>query len=97
MSVIVIVQGKHRAGGADALAQYQQTARAVVAKHGGEVIARGSGLGKLAGERQWPVGLVVRFPDKAAVDRWYDDPDYQRALPLRGRGYEELEINVFQE
>jgi len=97
MSVIVIVQGNPRASKADVLPQYQQTARAVIAKHGGEVLTRGSGLGKLAGTRQWQVGLLVRFPDKAAVDAWYNDPDYQRVLPLRDQAYEELEINVYQE
>lgn len=49
MSVIVLVQGTPRADRKEALAQYQQAARATIAKHRGEIIARGSGLGALHG------------------------------------------------
>ncbi len=97
MSVIVVVQGNPRADRSDTLQKYQQTARAVIGKHGGEAVARGSGLGSLSGSRQWQVGIVLRFPDKAAVDAWYNDPDYQQVLPLRDQAYADLEINVYQE
>lgn len=97
MSVIVMVQGTPRPERKDALAQYQQAARAVIAKHGGEVIARGSGLGSLHGSGRYQVGIVVRFPDQAAVEGWYSDPDYRKVLPLRGEAYADLEINMFQE
>jgi len=49
MSVIVMVQGNPRPEGKDQLAQYQQTAREVITKHGGQVIARGGGVGSLHG------------------------------------------------
>jgi len=97
MSVLVVVQGNPRPDRADTLQQYQQTARAVIAKHGGAVVTRGSGLGSLSGSRQWQVGIILRFPDKAAVDAWYSDPDYRRVLPLRDQAYAELEITLFQE
>jgi uncharacterized protein (DUF1330 family) len=97
MSAIVIIQGTLHADKQETLQQYQQTARQVVGKHGGEVIIRGSSGNKLSGARQWQVGLVVRFPDKAAVEAWYNDPDYQKVLPLRDQAYAELEINVYQE
>lgn len=97
MSVIVVVQGTPRPECKDALAEYQQTARATIAKHSGEVIARGGGLGSLHGSGQYKVAIVLRFPDKAAADAWYNDPDYRRVLPLRDQAYAQLEINVFQE
>ena len=96
MSVIVMVQGNPRPEGKDQLAQYQQTAREVIIRHGGQVIARGGGVGSLHGAK-WQVGIVIRFPDKSAVDAWYNDPDYRKVLPLRDQGMAELEINVFQE
>ena len=40
---------------------------------------------------------MVRFPDKAAVDAWYADPDYQAVLPLRHEAYADLEITLYQE
>jgi uncharacterized protein (DUF1330 family) len=97
MSVIVLVQGTPRPDRKDALAQYQQAARAVIAKHGGEVVARGSGLGGLHGSGNYQVGIVLRFADKAAAEGWYNDPDYRKVLPLRDEAYAALEINMFQE
>jgi uncharacterized protein (DUF1330 family) len=96
MSVIVMVQGNPRPEGKDQLTQYQQAAVQVITKHGGQVIARGGGVESLHGSK-WQVGVVLRFPDKAAVDAWYNDPDYRKVLPLRDQGMAELEINVFQE
>jgi uncharacterized protein (DUF1330 family) len=97
MSVIVLVQGTPRSDRKDVLAQYQQAARAVIAKHGGEVIARGSGLGSLHGAAKYEIGIVLRFADKASADGWYNDPDYRKVLPLRDQAYAALEINMFQE
>ena len=64
MSIIVLVQGTPHADRKEALAQYQQAARATIAKHGGEVVARGSGLGALHGPGTYQAGLVLRFADK---------------------------------
>jgi uncharacterized protein (DUF1330 family) len=97
MSVLVVVQGNPRPDRTDTLQQYQQTARAVIAKHGGQVITRGSGLGTLHGSRKWQVGITLRFPDEAAVKAWYNDPDYQKVLPLRDQAYADLEITMYQE
>lgn len=97
MSVIVMVQGNPHPDKADTLKKYQETARTVVAKYGGEPVARGSGVGKLHGSKDYQVGIVIRFPDKAAVDGWYSDPDYQAVLPLRHEAYADLEITMYQE
>ncbi len=97
MSVMVLVQGNPDPNKADTLKQYQQTARPVIAKYGGEVLVRGSGLGKLHGSKDYQVGIVIRFPDKAAVDGWYNDPEYQAVLSLRNDAYIDLEITMFQE
>ena len=40
---------------------------------------------------------MIRFPYKAAVDGWYNDPEYQAVLPLRNDAYIDLEITMFQE
>jgi uncharacterized protein (DUF1330 family) len=99
MSVLVLVQGNPIPEKADILQQYQQVARTVIGKHGGQPVARGTGLTTLYGSRQWKVGIVIRFPDIAAVNAWYNDPDYQRVLPLWNEAYGDgnLEITVFQE
>ena len=97
MSVLVLVQGNPIPEKAETLQQYQQVARAVIGKHGGQPVARGTGLTSLHGGQQRKVGIVVPFPDLAAVQAWYNDPEYQRVLPLRDQSFAELEINVFQE
>jgi len=97
MSVIVLVQGSPHPERKEVLVQYQQAARAVIAKHGGEVLARGSGVGSLHGSGKYQIGIVIRFAGKAAADGWYNDPDYQKVLPLRDQAYTALEINMFQE
>ncbi len=97
MSVLVLVQGNPLPEKADTLQQYQQVARTIIAKHGGQVVARGAGVASLHGGQPRKVGIVVRFPDLAAAQAWYNDPEYQQVLPLRDQSYAELEINVFQE
>jgi uncharacterized protein (DUF1330 family) len=97
MSVIVLVQGTPNHERKEALAEYQQTARTVIAKHGGQVVTRGSGLGSLHGSGNFQVGIVIRFADRAAAEGWYSDPEYQKVLPLRDQAYTVLEINMFQE
>lgn len=41
--------------------------------------------------------IAQRRAASAAVDAWYQDPEYQKVLPLRDQAYAELEINVYQE
>jgi len=97
MSVLVLVQGNPKPDKADILQQYQQVARTIIGKHGGQPVARGSGLDSLHGSRKWQVGIVIRFPDEVAARGWYNDPEYQKVLPLRDQAYAELEITMFQE
>ncbi len=97
MSVIAIVQGNPNPSETAKLQEYQKGARPIIAKHGGQIVARGSGLGSLAGSGKWQTGIVIRFRDEAAAQAWINDPDYQRVLPLRSAGYSDLEIHLFQE
>jgi uncharacterized protein (DUF1330 family) len=97
MSVIAIVQGNPNPSETAKLQEYQKVARPIIAKLGGEIVARGSGLRSLAGSGKWQTGIVIRFPDEAAAQAWINDPDYQRVLPLRSSGYSDLEIHLFQE
>jgi uncharacterized protein (DUF1330 family) len=97
VSVLVIVQGTPHSDKLDTLKQYQRAAGPVIQKHGGQVVARGNGAESIAGHHQWSLGIVLRFPDIAAVHAWHSDPDYEKVIPLRNEAYAQLEINVFQE
>ncbi|WUH89724.1 DUF1330 domain-containing protein [Streptomyces sp. NBC_00433] len=60
---------------------YLEQVEATVHPHGGKWLANGE---VSVVEGAWP-GLVVlmEFPDRAAVDAWYNSPEYQAILPLR--------------
>jgi uncharacterized protein (DUF1330 family) len=97
VSVLVIVQATPNPDRLETLKQYQSAALPVVQKHGGEVIGRGSGVESLAGHHNWAIGVILRFPNLEAVHAWYNDPDYQKVIPLRTQALADLEINIFQE
>ena len=97
MAVMVMVQANPRADAGESLQQYQPVARDTITRHGGEVTFRGGGAGALSGGRDFKVGLLIRFPDKESAQAWYNDPDYQKVLPLRDKAFSEIEIRMFQE
>ncbi|MEO7056371.1 MAG: DUF1330 domain-containing protein [Caldimonas sp.] len=64
-------------------AAYCAAVPATVAPWGAEVIFRGRRARLLGGEHRRSETVVLRFPDRAAVDGWFDSPAYQALLPLR--------------
>jgi len=55
----------------------------VFGRHEGEVIAVDDDVAVLEGD--WPFSrtVVIRFPDRAALDRWYRSAEYQRLAAHR--------------
>jgi uncharacterized protein (DUF1330 family) len=97
MSVLVVVQGILHPERSETLKQYQSVALPIIEKHGGQIVARGTGVESFIGQHQWTVGAVIRFPDVQSARAWHSDPSYQNVIPLRQQAYVQLEINVFQE
>lgn len=64
-------------------AQYRAQVPATLAPWGAELVFRGTGAGVLSGEHRHSAVVVIRFPDQAAVNHWYDSPAYQALIPLR--------------
>lgn len=62
---------------------YKTGAAALVDRHGGEYIVRGGEFDVLEGD--WtPTRLVIlRFPDRTALNAFYSDPDYAPLKKLR--------------
>ena len=58
---------------------------ALVSKHGGVYLARGGHSEAIEGS--WHPGRIVlfRFPDRAAVRAFFNDPEYQPLRALRQR------------
>jgi uncharacterized protein (DUF1330 family) len=64
---------------------YRNRVPALIAKHGGEYLVRGGDFEVIEGD--WtPHRLVMfRFPNRAAIRAFFDDPDYAELLALRKR------------
>ena len=53
-----------------------------IQSHGGEILVAGPGSTAVEGN-PGEVTVVLRFPSMAAVQGWYDSPEYQRIIHLR--------------
>ena len=82
MAVIMI--STQRVKDWDLLAEYRKGAGPIVRRHGGELLGRSNAPDTLHGEAVDSV-VVFRFPDRAAVDAWIADPDYQPLKQIRDR------------
>lgn len=63
--------------------RYLDRVDGVSARFEGEYLAVDAGPKRLEGERAHGRLVIIRFPDEAALRRWYDSPEYQAILPLR--------------
>lgn len=62
---------------------YRALAGASIAQYGGRFVVRGGPAEQLEGEGRPNRLVVIEFADKAAARRWYDSPEYQKAIPIR--------------
>jgi uncharacterized protein (DUF1330 family) len=63
--------------------EYKLKARPLAESFGGEYLARGGAM-TLKENALWSPTrvVVVRFPDAASANRFYDSPEYQAILPI---------------
>lgn len=81
MSAFVIVDTKIK--NVEAYSEYIEKAPPIAARHGGKYLARG---GKhTVKEGDWnPTRLVlIEFPDREAIEAFYEDPDYKAIIHIR--------------
>lgn len=64
-------------------ARYLEKVDEVASRFEGEYLAVDPDAETLEGEREHGRLVIIRFPDQAALRRWYDSPEYQAILPLR--------------
>ena len=64
-------------------AEYQQKVPATFSDWGCELVMRGKKQAQLGGDCPHPAVVVLRFPDSAAVQGWFNSPAYQALIPLR--------------
>lgn len=63
--------------------KYTDRTPATVAKYGGRFVTRGGAVTALEGEGFDGRMVILEFPDRAAAEAWYADPDYSRAREFR--------------
>ena len=68
---------------ADKWAEYRNQVPATLEPWGAEPVFRGMKVAVLAGEHSHSDIVVIRFPDKEAVDKWHSSAAYQSLIPLR--------------
>ena len=66
--------------------EYGAKARPLFADFGAEPVLVGRVAGHLHGASDHHMEVVARFPDRAALDNWYNSPAYQELIPLRDKG-----------
>jgi uncharacterized protein (DUF1330 family) len=67
---------------AEAYAEYTAQTPGLVARHGGRFIIRGGATKALEGE--WAGRLaVMEFADQAALESFWNDPDYRNIVGIR--------------
>ena len=54
-----------------------------LARHGGRFLTRGDEVTTAEGEPFGDRMVILEFPDRAAAEAWYNDPDYQAASAFR--------------
>ena len=80
----------------DKWAQYRAQVPATLAPWGAELLFRGQRAAVLSGDHAHTDTVVIRFPDTAAVDGWYQSAAYQALIPLRQQAAD-LDLVVFND
>jgi len=73
--------------------EYRTRVPATLEPWGAELVFRGKKVATLAGEHSHSDIVVIRFPDKAAINRWHSSAAYQALIPLRAQAAEMLLIS----
>jgi len=67
----------------DGYAVYAADAPETIARHGGEYVVRGGHATDIEGQMPGARHIVLRWPDRAAAEAWYNSPEYQAIVPAR--------------
>jgi uncharacterized protein (DUF1330 family) len=68
--------------------EYRANVSALIRRHSGEYLVRGGNFVTLEGKWRPSRLVIVRFPDLAAVQNLFSDPDYQPLKALRQQSAE---------
>jgi uncharacterized protein (DUF1330 family) len=66
--------------------EYRSIAEPLIAEYGGTYLVKGGGPATLEGDRPCDAIVLVSFPDRDTLERWYNDERYAPARALRQEG-----------
>jgi len=92
----VYVVGHISVKNAEMWAEYRSQVPATLESWAAELVLRGKLISVLAGKHPHSDIVVIRFPDKDAVNGWYSSPAYQALTPLREQAAE-MVVLVYEE
>lgn len=75
---------------AQALMEYAKDAMPIILAHGGEFVFHGRKAAVVCGANDAELVTVLRFASLEKAKGWYFSPEYQRLLPTRDRGADEV-------
>ena len=75
--------------------QYRAHVGPLIAAHGGRYLTKG-GSHKLPEGGHWSPQrvVIIEFPDTAALDAWYNDPQYKPLIALRKECTSKLDMLI---
>ena len=63
--------------------QYTDRTPPIVKKYGGKFLTRGEKVDTVEGTPYQDRMVILEFPDKASIEAWFADPEYQEAMKFR--------------
>ena len=81
---------------ADKYKEYLKLAQPLTLKHGGIVVVSDPETKALEGEVNKST-VIVKFDSEEKALEWYNDPEYQKAIPLRQAATEKGRVRITRE
>lgn len=75
--------------------EYRTKVAPLITRHGGRYLTKG-GSHRLPEGGHWTPQrvVIIEFPDRTALQAWYDSPDYQPLIALRKACTSELDMLI---
>lgn len=97
MSVVMIVNGQLNPNEKEALSSYVTQSTPLFAQAGGKLVSRHQVTEAVVGEYSINLVVMMKFDSAEAVRSVFDSQAYQALIPLRDKGFTQLNVFIGQE
>jgi uncharacterized protein (DUF1330 family) len=74
--------------------EYQGIAGPLLLQEGGEIILRNKVTKVIAGESQTQMIILAQYPTREAIERIFNSDEYKTIIPLRDKGFSQIDILI---